>query len=337
MTEIRLNLITRAWVIIAKEKSKKPEDFVIRRVKKRHPEFLETCPFCPGNESRTPDEVFRVHGGKGWNIRVVRHKFSKLSEEGERKRWDLGVKKGVSGVGIHELIVETPIHNLTTATMPIEQLKGVIQTYKERFTEIYKDPRVEYIIIFKNDGPSAGTSIEHPLSQIVGIPITPLQIRERYEASMKFFDETGDCLICKTIHDELQDGVRVLFNTEHFLSFIPYAALSAFHIWIFPKRHAGCFADIRPEEIQDLAVNLKSIMVKLCVGLDCPDFNYVIRSGKPSNANSEFIHWYMSIVPRVDMATGFELGTGMHVNSLVPEISAEFLRNVKVPEFYNNQ
>lgn len=334
MNEIRLNLITRAWVIIAKDKSKNPEDFIVRRVKKRLPEFLETCPFCPGNESKTPNEVFSIHSDEGWKIRIVRHKFSKLSEEGAKKRWDSGVKKGVNGIGIHELIVETPVHNLTTSTMSIEQLQYVIQTYKDRLTEMYRDPRVEYVIIFKNSGHSAGTSIEHPLSQIVGLPITPLQIRERNEASMKFFDETGECLMCKTIYDELQDGARVLINTEHFLSFIPYAALSAFHIWIFPKRHSGSFADISQGEILDLAVNLKTIMAKLCQGLDCPDFNYVIRSGKPRNANSEFVHWYMSIVPRVDMATGFELGSGMHVNSLVPEVAAEFLRNVKTPENY---
>jgi UDPglucose--hexose-1-phosphate uridylyltransferase len=333
MNEIRLNLITRKWVIMAKEKGKKPEDFILHRVKKRLPEFLESCPFCPGNESKTPDEAFRVHAEGGWRIRVVRHKFSKLSEEGDRNRWDTGIKKGVNGIGIHELIVETPMHNMTTANMSLEQLRDVIQTYKDRLTEIYRDPRVEYVIIFKNSGPSAGTSIEHPLSQIVGIPITPLQIRERFEAFMKFFDETGDCLMCKTIQDELHDGARVLFNTEHFVSFVPYAALSAFHIWIFPKRHSGCFADILPEEVLDLSVNLKYVMAKLCHALDCPDFNYSIRSGKLSNANSEFIHWYMSIVPRVDMATGFELGTGMHVNSLVPEVSAEFLRNTKVPEY----
>jgi len=333
MNEIRLNLITRKWVIMAKEKGKKPEDFIQHRVKKRLPELLESCPFCPGNESKTPGEAFRVHGEGGWRIRVVRHKFSKLSEEGERNRWDTGVKKGVNGIGIHELIVETPMHNMTTANMSVEQLRDVIQTYKDRLTEIYRDPRVEYVIIFKNSGPSAGTSIEHPLSQIVGIPITPLQIRERFEGFMKFFDETGDCLMCKTIQDELHDGARVLFDTEHFVSFVPYAALSAFHIWIFPKRHSGCFADILPEEILDLSVNLKSVMTKLCHALDCPDFNYGIRSGKPSNANSEFIHWYMSIVPRVDMVTGFELGTGMHVNSLVPEVSAEFLLNTKVPEY----
>ena len=332
MTEIRLNLITRTWVIIAKEKGKKPEDFIERRVKKRHPEFLETCPFCLGNESKTPDEVFRINGDKEWKIRVVRNKFSRLSEEGERKRWDIGLKKGVHGVGKHELIIETPNHNLTTTTMPTEQFKNLIQAYKDRFVDIYKDPKVEYVIIFKNNGPLAGSSIEHPLSQIVGIPVTPLQIRERFEGYMKFFDETGNCLMCKTIDDELNDGSRVIFDTEHFVSFIPYAALSAFHLWIFPKRHSGSFADIRQEEMQDLAKNLKLTMAKICYGLDFPDFNYCIRSGNPNSTDSEFIHWYISIVPRVEMTTGFELGSGMHVNPLLPEMGAEFLRNIKIPE-----
>jgi len=333
MPEIRLNLVARAWVIIAKEKAKKPEDFIVSKVKRRYPELQEKCPFCPGNESKTPVEILRIHDEKGWRIRVVRNKFSKLSEEGERKRWDHGLKKGVNGVGIHEIIVETPFHNLTTATLPVEQLRDVIQTYRDRFTEIYKDPRVEHVVIFKNNGPAAGTSIEHSLSHIIGIPITPLQVRYRIEGLMRFFDETGDCLACKTMQDELDDSVRILFHTEHFVSFVPYAALSAFHIWIFPKRHSGSFAEIRPEEIDDLALNLKSTMAKLYYGLNHPDFNYIIRSGRPEAAGSEFIHWYLTVVPRVDMATGFELGSGMHINPLVPEMSAEFLRMVKIPRY----
>jgi UDPglucose--hexose-1-phosphate uridylyltransferase len=333
MTEIRLNLITRTWVIIAKEKGKKPEDFIERRVRKRHPEFLETCPFCPGNESKTPDEVLRIHDDKEWKIRVVRNKFSRLSEEGEKERWDIGLKKGVHGVGIHELIIETPNHSLTTATTPAEQLKDLIQAYKDRFLEIYKDPKVEHVIIFKNNGIQAGTSIEHPLSQIVGIPITPFQIRERFEGCIKFFDETGNCLMCNTIAEELHDGTRVIVDTEHFVSFIPYAALSAFHIWIFPKRHSGSFADIREEEMWDLSKNLKLTMAKVCHGLNFPDFNYSIRSGNPRNMDSEYFHWYISIVPRVEMTTGFELCSGMHVNALLPEKGAEFLRNVRIIEY----
>ncbi|MBM4129210.1 MAG: DUF4931 domain-containing protein [Nitrospira sp.] len=332
MPEIRLNMISRVWVIVAKEKGKKPEDFIVKKIKKRLPELVETCPFCPGNESKTPDEVSRIHDGDGWKIRVVRNKFSKLSEEGERKRWDSGLKKGLNGVGIHELIIESPLHNHATALMSEEHLGNVLQTLRNRFIEVYRDPRVEHVIMFKNNGSAAGTSIEHPLSQIVGIPITPFQIRNRFEGFMRFFDETGDCLLCKTIQDEMNDGARVLLNTEHFLSFIPFAALSAFHIWIFPKRHSGSFADIRPEEIWDLAANLKSTMSMLYHGLNNPDFNFVLRSGNLRSTSSEFIHWYLSILPRVDTATGFEIGTGMHINTLVPEVSAEFLKNVKIPK-----
>lgn len=331
MPELRLNLISREWVIIAKEKGKNPEDFIESKVIKRQPDYTETCPFCPGNESKTPHDICTIHDDRGWRIRVMWNKFSKLSVDGERKRWNTELRKSVNGVGIHEIIIETPYHSHTTATMPAEQLREVIQIYRDRFIEAYKDPRVEHVVIFKNSGSSAGTTVEHSLSQIVGLPITPLSVRSRIEGAMRFFDETGDCLVCRTVGDEIGDGSRILCETEHFVSLVPYAALSPFHIWMFPKRHSGSFAGIHPEEIWDLAVNLKMTMAKLYYGLEQPDFNYVLRSGNPSHVGSEFIHWYLSIVPRISMATGFELGSGMYINPVAPEAGAQFLRNVKVP------
>jgi len=332
MPELRLNMITREWVIVAKEKMKKPESFIKPEGKKKHPEYVDICPFCPGNEEKAPGEVYRIHDEKGWKIRVILNKFSILSKDGERRRINTEMKKRVNGVGRHEVIVETPLHNQVMATMPVEQLKEVIQTYKERMIELYKDPRVEYVIIFKNSGHDSGTPIEHPLSQIVGMPITPLEIRSRIENQMKFFDDNGECLICKTIGDELNDGLRIVHNTDHFLSFVPYAALSPFHLWIFPKRHSGSFSDIRSEEIWDLAVNLKVTMSKIYYGLENPDFNFVIRSGRLGTCDAEYLHWYVSVLPRVSTLTGFELGTGIFINPLAPEASAEFLRQVKIPE-----
>lgn len=337
MAEIRLNLITHEWVIIAKEKCKKPEDCIVMKEKKIRPEFVASCPFCPGNESKTPGESYRVEDEKGWKVRVVPNKFAVLLKNGERTRINSGLRKSVNGVGIHEVIIETPFHNLTTATMPDEQLREVIKAYKERFIHIYKDPRIEHVIIFRNNGPASGTTIEHPHSQIVGTPITPLQIRNRVEEYRRFFDDNGECLMCKTIDDELKEGSRILFNTEHFVSFIPFAALSAFHIWIFPKRHSSSFADIQEEEMRDLTINLKSTMKKLYYGLEQPDFNYIIRSSKPGNTYSEFVHWYISVVPRVTLVSGFELGSGMYINPVMPEISAEFLRNVKIPECHSDK
>ena len=333
MPELRMNLITREWVIFAMEKGKRPEDFIGGREKRKHPEFVETCPFCPGNEAKAPDERFRVPGEKGWKVRAILNKFSVLSRDGVKQRGNSGMRRTVNGVGIHEIIVDTPVHNHTTALMPVDQIKDVIRTYRNRFIEAYKDPRVEYVIVFKNNGHDSGTTIEHSLSQVVGMPITPRQVRNRFEGVMKFFDDTGECLMCRMINDELSDGSRVLFNTDHFVSFVPYAAVSPFHVWIFPKRHSGSFADIRPEEIDDLASNLKSVMGRLYFGLVNPDFNYIIKSGKPSNADSEYIHWYLTIVPRIAMASGVELGSGMFINPLAPEVSADFLRRVRVPEY----
>ena len=333
MSEIRLNTITREWVIIAKEKVKKPEDFIIVKEQERHPAFLKTCPFCPGNEAVTPKETFKICDEKGWKIRVVPNKFAVLSREGERARTHTGLYKNVNGVGTHEVIIETPVHNLTTATMPLEQLKEVIQTYRDRFLEVYSDQRVEHVIVFKNSGPASGTTIEHPHSQVVGIPVTPLHIRSRIENAMRFFDDTGGCLMCRIIKDELREGTRIVMDTRHFIALVPYAALSPFHIWIFPKRHSGFFADMQSEEIWDLTSNLKSIIARLYHGLNNPDFNYVVMSGNPSDVNSGFIHWYLSIVPRMAMASGFELGSGMYINPLIPERAAEYLRNVKIPEY----
>ncbi len=332
MPELRQNLITQEWVIIEKEKNMTPEDFKRGNEIKRYPQFLETCPFCPGNESRSPAEIYRIGDEKGWKIRVVPNKFAKLSKEGKLESFKHGLNTSVNGVGIHDVIIETPIHNLTTATMSAEQLKDVIQTCKDLFLETYKDKRVDYVIIFKNSGPASGTSIEHAHSQIVGFPITPFQISKRIEDYMKFFNYTGDCIFCKTMHDELTDRARIVSNTEHFVSFVPYAALSPFHIWLFPKRHSASFDDIQSDEIWDLATNLKTTMAKLYYGLDHPDFNYIIRSGKPSDKDQESMHWYIGIVPRVSMLSGFELGSSVFLNPLLPEMSAEFLRNVSIPK-----
>ena len=332
MPELRLNLITREWVIIDTEKSRKPKDFVSQAEVKKKVLFLAQCPFCPGNESRTPDELYRLDDETGWKIRVVPNKFGRLSREGEKTRCTTGLKEHVSGIGVSEIVIESPIHSHTIATMSLADTARVLQTYKDRFVQTSRDPRVEHVMIFKNYGPASGTSISHPHSQVVGIPVIPIEMKERISSYMRFFDENGSCLGCQTLDDELKDGSRILFTTEHFVSFVPYAALSPFHIWIYPKRHSGSFADICDEELQDFAKNLKSTMSSLYYGLEDPDLNFIIRSSKPSDAGSEFQHWYLSIVPRVWTVSGFELGSGIYVNPLLPELSAEFLRRAPTPE-----
>lgn len=332
MSELRLNLITREWVIIAKERAKRPEDFIKPRSKKSLQPYLPDCPFCPGNEAMTPPETYRVSGEKEWKIRVTPNKFPALSSSGIRKRRSNGVKRLVTGVGIHEVIIESPYHNSEIPIMPKGDIDDVIKTYKNRFINAHDNPNVGHVIIFKNHGPGAGTSLEHPHSQLIGSPVTPIQVRDRMEAFVHFFDDTGRCILCKTIDMEKREGIRIILETEHFLSFIPYAALSPFHTWIFPKRHSASFSNITDEESEDLATNLKTTLAKLYYGLEDPNYNYVIRSNRPQDSYSEYYHWYISIIPRLTMVAGFELGSGMYINVSVPEESAEFLRNVKIPK-----
>jgi UDPglucose--hexose-1-phosphate uridylyltransferase len=242
-----------------------------------------------------------------------------------------GTKRLMSGVGIHEVLIETPLHNMTTALLPVEQIRSIIETYQVRSLAAYQDSCVEHVVIFKNHGEGAGTSLEHPHSQLIATPIVPGQVRSRREEAIRYFDDTGECVFCQILREEMEDGIRIIWEGKSFVAFVPYAALSAFHTWIFPKRHAASFGSITPEEIDDLANTLKTVLAKFYYGLNNPDFNYVIRSLPLEEDEEEWGHWYLSIVPRLSKTAGFELGSGMFINTALPEESAKFLRETKVP------
>lgn len=331
MPEIRLNKVTGEWVIIATERAKRPEEFVERRERPVAPAHSPTCPFCPGNEDRTPPQTSSLTDRDGrWLVRTVPNKFSALVPEGATVRHDNGMRTHLSGVGLHEVIVETPSHDLTTALLPPEQIARVLDVYRQRSAAFYRDPRIEHVIVFKNHGVAAGTSLEHPHSQIVGMPVVPGQLRSRIEEALRYYGDLGQCVYCRALREELADGVRVVAHNPSFVAFVPYAALSPFHMWIFPRNHSADFGSVTDSEIADLAALLKEVLLRLYRGLEDPDFNYVIRSLSPSEASVRYFHWYLSLVPRVTRSAGFELGTGMFINTALPEASAAFLRGVNI-------
>lgn len=330
MPELRFNLIANEWVIISTERAKKPEDFRQWREKRYLPEYLDSCPFCVGNEAKTPGEILRVQKDGGWKVRVIPNKFAVLSEGGQAQRMNDGLRWAVPGLGRHEVIVESPMHNTHLPFLEVEDIADILRVYRSRFVAAYEAPGAEHVIIFKNHGEASGTTIQHPHSQLVAIPVMPIQVRERVEEATRYFDSTGRCLMCATVSDELGDKRRIILDTEHFVTFIPYAAFSPVHMWIFPKRHMASFSDIGDAEIGDLALNLKTTLLKLYHGLDNPDYNYVIRTEGPEKHRSKYFHWYLSIVPRLSQASGFALGSGMYMNPSIPEEMAEFMRGVNI-------
>ncbi|MDQ7780234.1 MAG: galactose-1-phosphate uridylyltransferase [Planctomycetota bacterium] len=332
MPELRQNMATKEWVIIATERAKRPEDFA-KGVEPKGPlpEFVETCPFCPGNEGKTPPEISRIAGGpKGWKVRVIPNKFAALSTEGERAMRFDGVNRSMTGVGIHEVIIESPSHSRNVGLLSDDEARDLYNVYLQRYVAIRDDPRVELVIIFRNHGSAAGTSLEHPHSQVIGVPLVPTHIRSRMEEAMRFFDDVGECVFCRMLADELRAKERLVIETEHFVSFVPYAAASPFHTWVLPRRHMAGFDKVTPAELEDLATHMRDILKKLHIGLNDPSLNYVIRSVPEHWENMPFFHWYVSIVPRLTKAAGFELGSGMYINIALPEASAKFLREVKI-------
>ena len=329
MPELRHNVLTREWVIIATERAKRPHEFARKddgeRVK---PPYVSSCPFCPGNEGMTPPATLVVPDGGPWRVRVTPNKFAALSYQGERHRTFEGIRRTVTGVGVHEVIVESPDHSKSTALLEDSQVEILIGAYLDRFNFASRDPRVEQVTIFKNHGLSAGTSLEHPHSQIIGSPVITSQIRDRMINALRHFDEYGECIFCRVLEMELKEQTRVVMETEHFVAFVQFAALTPFSMLIMPRRHMACFSEITDAEAADLARILRRTLAKLYYGLIDPDFNYAIRTAPHEACGVKYFHWYLSIIPRLTKVAGFELGSGMFINTSLPEESAAFLREV---------
>lgn len=335
MSELRFNPITGDWVILATERARRPEDFTRKQPRPPLPRHVTTCPFCPGNEQATVTEKLRLDDDQGnWLVRVVDNKFAALSPGAPEVTEPASqIQPRLPGYGHHEVIIEGPAHDLTTAQLPPSQVRLILEAYRRRFLSFFEDRRIAHVILYKNHGSGAGTSLEHPHSQIVAMPMVPGQVSGRRNIGRQFQRGLEDCLHCRLIEAELADGGRLVSRNRSFVAFVPYAALSAFHLWIYPLAHQSCFATLSEEGFADLAEILREVLARLYHGLDNPDFNYVIRSAAPTPGGTpgpEF-HWYLSVVPRLALAAGFELGTGMFINTGLPEASAAFLRAVRLP------
>ena len=345
MSEVRFNRITGDWVVIASD-GRRPEDYISPQLRERR-EILEArmrreldpyipparvpeCPFCPGNEAMA-ETVARVDRQGDWGVRAVKSIAPLLSPTEEKRKAGDHMRYSISGFGYHEVVIEHPDHNQWLWKQTTDQVSDVFGMIRDRYVAIASDERVELIVPFKNHGRSAGTSLLHPHTQIVGAPIMASDVRRRVWDAVRFYDERGECLFCGVVEGECASAERLVHASPGFVSFIPYAALSPFHIMVFPTDHASNFGGLGDSMVSDFAAHLRTLLEKVETRLFAPDFNIVIRSVLPGRTDPRSYHWYMSIVPHVAGGSGLAMGSGMYVNSLVPEESASFLRGDASP------
>jgi len=331
MPEFRQNLATKEWVILAAGRAKRPNDFAKDQTPRPSlPPYKNDCPFCRGNESLTAEPVYVLRRNGDWQVRVVPNKFAALQPTLDTARTLVGSFLSVAGFGIAEVIIEHPLHNQTLATMAVDDVAALLRTYRQRQTAISRDDKVNLVTIFRNHGARAGTSLEHPHSQIIATPIVPPHVRYPWEQAVMYYDQHGSCVYCDMMREEIRQQVRIIIETDHFVAFCPFAARSPYETRIYPKRHMASFISVRDDELTDMAAVLPTVLARLyhCVGN--PDYNYIIRSAAIGDDDTRHLHWYMVIIPKISTPAGFEMGSGIYINSLAPEDAALCLRETKI-------
>ena len=339
MSELRKDLVTGRWVIIASERSKRPDDFRPAGAVPRE-EAPAFCPFCEGNESKTPPEVFALRkegtapDGPGWRVRVVTNKFPALSPGAPPpKSGGGGLFQWMPGVGVHEVVIENPDHAKELADLDTDRIRDVLEVFRSRIATIEENFHYQYVQVFKNKGKEAGASLSHPHSQIVATPIVPKTIKEEVYGAERLFRASRECVVCRTIREETRLGERLILRNEAFAVLAPFASRSPFEMAVYPLRHSPFFTGTTGDELASLAAVIKTVLGRLKAMLSDPPFNLILHQAPNPTVSTRtwpgiagYFHWHLEILPVLTKVAGFEWGTGFYINPVPPETAAGYLR-----------
>ncbi|MFB3830188.1 MAG: galactose-1-phosphate uridylyltransferase [Bryobacteraceae bacterium] len=328
MPELRKDPITGRWVIIATDRARRPSDFSRESVPAPAMRF---CPFCYGNEQKTPPEVlaYRQNGGPnqpGWSVRVVPNKFPVLGIEGDLNRQGDGIYDRMNGIGAHEVIIETPDHTLSMAEMTEKQIEEVLWAFRDRINDLKRDRRFRYIVLFKNWGEGAGATLEHTHSQLIALPVIPKSVKEEMDGAAQYYDFKERCIYCDIVRQDTAAAARLVTETERFVVLEPYASRFPFETWVLPRRHESHFEDAEPATLQNLAWVLRSTLRKIDKVLEKPPYNFIVHTAPVQEGELHHYHWHVEIIPKLTKVAGFESGTGFYINPTPPEEAARYLR-----------
>jgi len=316
MNELRREYLFDRWVILAKDRGKRPHEFKKGEKKKK----FDGCYFCPGNEDKTPPEISRVMEDGRWIIRCFPNKFSATTKIFRTFEENFFTK--VSAYGNHEVIVETPEHNITLGDLSVEHIAKIIDVYADRIGDNMRDPKVKYVLVFKNHGAEAGTSLEHSHSQVIALAKVPTMVQDEVSAARRYKKETGSCLFCDIWKKEMKSSRRI-YSDRNVAAFAPFASRFSFESWIVPKRHVSGLEYMDSKERLSLAKTLKLLIGGLNSSLNYPPYNFFLHTA-PKGVDS---HFHIELCPRVSKWAGFELGTGFVINTMPPETAAKHYRD----------
>jgi UDPglucose--hexose-1-phosphate uridylyltransferase len=328
MSHLRYDVSTHDWVIFAPERESRPHDF---HAPPPNPEEEKAwCPFCPGHEGDTRAELLRVPDPAdpgAWSVRVVPNKFPALAMEAEGGFSELGRHfQRFEGYGAHEVIIESPEHFRPLALLPQAQIERILQALQMRYLELMRNRKLRSIILFKNHGVAAGTSLRHPHWQILATPLVPRLLRMKHAISTGYFDRNFRCLHQVLLQEELAAGVRVIARNDAFAAVAPYASHLPYQVRILPLSFQSSFSQATPIQRALLASILKDVLARLRTALGDPAYNLTFVSPPLGDEDEDYFLWHIDVLPRLFTPAGFEMGSGMSINPVLPETAAERLR-----------
>lgn len=339
-SELRRDPVTGSWVIFAPQRAGRPHDFVERRRFRTAP---EGCPFCPGHEEQTPPELMRFpaageYPGQPWSLRVVPDKFPMLKPGQTYHRFGEGMFDLMDGHGHHEQVIESPLHDEEFDMYRDSHVRTILHVYQNRCAELGRDERIHQVLIARNSGSDAGEGISHPNTHVVALPIVPKRILEEVAGSHRYYKFKERCLYCDIIQQEQSEGTRVVAQNDAFIAFCAYAGRSPFEIVVTPRQHNARFEAIRPNEIALLAELFKGVLGTLQRCLERPPMNFIFHTAPTPQAcrddladATKYYHWHIEIIPKLTRTAGFEWGSGYHINPILPEDAARWLREAVSP------
>jgi len=325
MTELRKDPIIDNWVIISTERGRRPLDYKIKTEEKKK----DNCVFCEGNESKTPPEIFAfrkegtMKNKPGWKVRVVPNKYPALKMEWREAALErAGMFEKMEGLGVHEVIIETPYHYKDFDNLSTDNIVLILKTYRQRYLDLCGDKRIKYIF-----------SLEHPHSQLIATPIIPQKIKEELRGAKEYFDLNTRCIFCDYVKQEIKSKDRLIKETEKYVAISPFAARFPFETWILPKYHNARYEEASDNDILSLAGIMKEILFRIKKKLNNPPYNFIIHTAPPKGFSirecpdlDKKYHWHIEIIPRLTKIAGFEWGTGFYINTTSPEEAARILR-----------
>lgn len=326
-SELRFDLVSKDWVIIATGRARRPETFAQqKRVKEEDSE--KECPFC-SPEILKGEVLLRYNQpSEDWSLIVVPNKFPAFSRGQRLNERAEGPYQIMDGIGFHEVVIFKD-HQRQIAQFSLAEIRQVLDAYQERYLDLMNEKLVNYISIFHNQGREAGASISHPHSQIIAMPVTDPDLTSSLVGSHQFFETQGKCVHCAMLDWDREDGRRIIFENDKFVVLAPFASRVAFEVRIYPKEHHAYFERIKDEEKDQLAEALESALSKIYKGLNDPAYNFFIHTAPCDGKNYDHYHWHFEVLPKTSIWAGFELGTGMEISTIEPEKAAEYLRNIK--------